>query len=592
MGISRDADGYLPIAGYGVLGDGRTTALVGVDGRIDWWAIPVLDSPPVCSALLDPDQGGHLRLAPVGPAESSQRYVEGTNVLETVHRTDTGTVRVVDALNTGSAGRLPWTELARRVEAVNGEVEMEWEFAPGDRLGGGRPWVSERGGLPIVEVEDQLMAIVTDRRDGITVDPHRASGRFTVRAGESALLAVVATDDEPLPLPDAEEISARIDRTVAAWRRWSDLLTVPEGEWADSVRRSALALKLLITEASGAIAAAATTSLPESIGGEKNWDYRFSWVRDSSFALDSLLQLGLSEEVHGAVSWLLDAIRNNGGHLEIFYTLGGERPGGCREMDLPGWRDSRPVRIGNTAEDQLQLGVYGDLMDTICRYCGEGHILDQRTARMIADLVDDCCDQWLREDSGIWELNDFRHYTISKIGSWVAVDRAVRLARSGQLPDRHLYRWEDTGRDIRRWVDEHCWSEKKRAYTFYAGTDDLDAAVLLAGRTGFDRSDRLSSTVDAVRAELGQGPLIWRYSGMPKEEGAFVACTFWVVDALARVGRGEEASALMREAVALTNPAGLLSEQIDGDTGEFLGNIPQALSHLALVNAAFTLSGR
>lgn len=591
MDIRRDDDGFLPIAGYGVLGDGRTAALVGVDGRVDWWPVPTIDSPPVCGALLDPGPGGHLSLAPVDPATSQQRYLEATNILETRHRTGSGEVRVVDSLNTGTAGRLPWTELARRVEGVDGRVDMEWSFVPGHRLHRGQPWVAVRGGVPVVHAEDQMFAVITDGAGEVHVDARSVRGRFTISAVQSALIAAVSSDQEPLPVPPAGEISARIDRTAEGWRRWSDMV-VTDGEFAEPVRRSALALKLLLRENRGAIAAAATTSLPESVGGPKNYDYRFSWVRDSSFALDSLIQLGLDEEVHGAVSWLLDAIRRSEGRLHIFYTLDGGRPETCTEVDVPGWRFSRPVRAGNTASGQLQLGVFGDLFDTIWRYLEKGHVLDQRTARMLADLADTCCDEWLKEDSGIWELDEVHHYTISKIGCWTALDRACRMAEAGQLDAGRLERWKPTAEEIHRWVGEHCWSETRRSYTFYAGTDQLDAAVLLAARTGFDRGPRLSSTIDAVRAELGRGPLVYRYSGMDKEEGAFVACSFWLVDALARVDRRGEALEVMREAVERTSPCGLLSEQIDPETGEFLGNIPQALSHLALINAAFTLARR
>lgn len=582
-------DGFSPIEGYAVLGDGRTAALVAADGRLDWWPVPDLDAPPICAALLDPDRGGHVLMAPDEPFEVARRYLEGTNVLEATYTTGSGEVRVTQALNSGSAGRLPWTELALRVEGTRGSVPMRWELVPGDRFGRANPWVHVRRGVPLAVVQDQTAAVVTERAGAVTVGAGRVEGRFVTEVGRRSIVGIVVSDDQPVFLPDARAVDERLDRSVASWERWSGLLAV-QCPWEGAVRRSALALKTLLAEDSGAIAAAATTSLPEGVGGEKNWDYRYAWVRDSSFTLDALINLGLHEEVHGAVTWILDALRRNGPDLHVFYTLGGELADGQRELDIPGYRHSRPVRAGNGAAGQVQLGTYGDLFDTVARYCAEGHVLDQATGLLLAGLADRCCDSWRQKDSGIWELDRLEHYTISKIGCWVALDRAARLAASGQLPGTRAGRWRAEADAVRQWVDTNCWSVSRRAYTFYPGTDDLDAAVLLAGRTGFDRGERLEATVEAVLDELGHGPLVYRYSGVEDEEGAFVACTFWSIEALALVGQVARARHLMDAAVALANDVGLLSEQIDPTSGAFLGNVPQGLSHLALVNAAFTLA--
>lgn len=578
----------MPIESYAALGDGRTVALLARDGSVDWWPLPALDSPPVLSRLVDPVGGGRLSLAPKSGYEVTRRYLAGTNVVESTYTTSTGMVKITAALNVGSAGRLPWTELAQRIEVVSGSVGLEWLFVPGDRFRGANPWVSDRDGVPVASIEDQTLAVILDGLPPAVLGPHRASGAAELPGGARALLAIVATDAEPLFLPSAAAVQSRLDSTIQFWRRWVGLLTY-EGPWGEAVGRSALALKTLLAEEVGAIAAAATTSLPERVGGNKNWDYRYSWVRDSSFALDAFIRLGLHEEVHGAVSWLLRAIRDNGADLHVLYTLGGRLAAGQTELEASGWRHSQPVRSGNSASGQLQLGTYGDLFDTVSRYCAEGHVLDAATGRILADLADRCCDQWTRRDSGIWELARAEHYTISKIGCWVALDRASRLAEMGQLPGLRLARWRSGAEEIRDWVNAHCWSEAKGAYTFFAGTEDLDAAVLLAGRTGFERGPRLASTIRAVAAELGRGPLLFRYSGMDREEGAFVACSFWMVDALVRVGQVDRARQLMGDTLALVNDVGLLSEQVDPDSGAFLGNMPQGLSHLALVNAAFTL---
>lgn len=586
----RRIDGFAPITEYAVLGDGRTVALLARDGSVDWWPIPTIDAPPLCASILDPERGGRLLLCPEAEATVERRYVEGTNVVETDYTTAGGSVRVTAALVIGTAGRLPWTELAFRVEALEGAVAMRWELVPGDRFRTASPWVRMAKGVPVIQVGDQMVAVIADGVGGVRTTIHTVGGNFTSAEGEPRrLLAVVASDDEPLFLPEPQQVQERIDRTIEGWRRWSSKVH-HAGRRHDDVLRSALALKTILAEESGAIAAAATTSLPERIGGSKNWDYRYSWVRDSSFTLDALIGLELHEEVQGAVSWLLDAIGRD--DLRIFYRLGGGVADAESDVDAPGYRGSRPVRSGNAASSQIQLGVFGDLFDTIRRYCAEGHVLDTGTSRRMAALADRCCDEWRRQDSGIWELDDLQHYTISKMGCWVALDRAVFLVDDGQLPPGHRDRWQAEADEIHAWVDEWCWSDAKGSYSFYAGTDELDAAALLAARTGFDRGERLAGTVAAVQAELAHGPLVYRYSGVQREEGAFVACSFWLVEALSHLGRNEEAEALMDEILGCANDVGLFSEQIDPATGALLGNTPQGLSHLALINAAHTLGGR
>ncbi|HWD24223.1 MAG TPA: glycoside hydrolase family 15 protein [Acidimicrobiales bacterium] len=581
-------DGYVDIGEYAVLGDGRTVALLASDGRIDWWPQPTLDAPPVLASVLDPERGGYFLLCPKGPFESKRRYLDGTNVLESIFIAEAGTARITGALNSGSAGRLPWTELALRVEGISGAVEMEWELVPGDRFGSVSPWVSLRDGTPFVMIGDQSIAVVVQGIPRATVTPAGTGGSFAIAGGERALIGLVATNRRPLFVPEGEAIDSRLDRSVESWRRWSALLD-NSGEWSEQVERSALALKTLLTEATGAIAAAATTSLPEAIGGGKNWDYRYAWIRDSSFVLDAFINLGLHEEVHGAMTWLLDAIHRNGRDLAVFYTLSGELDEQCSELDVRGYRDSRPVRAGNGAARQTQLGTYGDLFDAICRYVREGHFLDDATQGLLLALAGQCCDQWRGVDSGIWELEHQEHYTISKIGCWVALDRAIQLEEAGQLPGGNPERWRYEAGELRAFIESRCWSGEKQSYTFYADTDELDAAVLLAGRTGYERGPRLCSTIDAVMNELGVGPYLYRYSGAQKEEGAFVACTYWMVEALAYGGRLDEARRLMNDARVLANDVGILAEQADPLSARALGNVPQALSHLALINAVHTI---
>jgi GH15 family glucan-1,4-alpha-glucosidase len=589
MTTARRTDGYVPIEDYALLGDGRTVALVAGDGRVDWWPVPTLDSPPAVAAVLDPQDGGYLDLRPAADFTTTRRYLPGTNVLETTFRTETGSVRVTDALSVGAAGPLPWGELARRVEGVDGTVPMTWKVAPGTRFDTCQPWTETNDGTVSVHLADQHFAVLTFDVGEPTVTGEVVSGEFSSTPDSRGVLVVTTADAEPLFHPDRVDVDHHLDRSISRWQEWSQWVKY-DGPWSEAVTRSALTLKLLLFAPTGAIAAAPTTSLPERVGGDKNWDYRYMWVRDSSYTVDALMELGLHEEVQSAVSFLLSAIRRTTPDLHVFYTLNGEVPGANTELNSVGYRGSQPVRAGNAAATQTQLGTFGDLFDTMWHYTKNGHRLDPPTGRMLAELADRCCDLWRQPDAGIWELPEARHYTISKMGCWVALDRAVRLADTGATESGHAHRWRHERDRIHAWVDEHCWSPAKNSYTLHAGTDDLDAATLLAGRTGFDRGERLAGTVEAIRTELGDGPLIYRYTGMTDEEGAFVACSFWMVVALAHLGQIDQATALMEAAVALANDVGLLSEQMDPTERTMLGNHPQGLSHLALINAATTLA--
>jgi len=582
-------DGWAPIEQYGVLGNGRTVALVAGDGQIDWWPLPATDSPPVFAALLDPEHGGRLELRPAGPFTVTRNYVGDSNVLVTTFHTDDGTVRVTDALTVGRAGRLPWGELVRRIEGLDGVVAMQWAVHPGTRFGAAQPWTEQRHDTALVHCGDQHLALRCFDVGELIVEHRAVTGCFTTAQGSRGTFGISTSNDAPIYLPARTDMESRVDATVRDWHSWAESMTY-DGPWREQVRRSGLALKLLQFAHTGAIAAAATTSLPERIGGGKNWDYRYMWVRDASYTIDAFISLGLHEEVQGALTWLLHSVRQTTPGLNVFYTLSGQVPEGQRELDVPGYRESRPVRSGNGAESQTQLGTFGDLFDSVWRYLQAGHLLDPPTGRLLADLADRCCDRWLHTDAGIWELHTDRHYTVSKMGCWVALDRAVRLHQKGQVATDHAGRWAAERDTIQAWVNTYCWSVAKQSYTFYAGTDELDAATLLAGQTGFDRTKRLAGTIAAVQRELSRGPLVYRYTGMDAEEGAFLACTFWLVSALASLGQQQAAVDLMDQAVVLTNDLGLLSEQLDPQSGAMLGNVPQGLSHLALINAAFAIA--
>jgi GH15 family glucan-1,4-alpha-glucosidase len=585
----KRTDGFAPIGAYAAIGDGRTAALVAADGSVDFLSLPALHSPTTLAALLDPDRGGRFALEPEGSFESERRYVGRTNVLETTFQTADGAVRVTDALDLQAGGLLPWVELARRVEGVAGEVTLRWRVEPRFDWGRVEPRIVRRRGRPVADGADVQLGVHLWGAGESEIADGSIFGSFTVRPGERALLALCATHDQPLPFPERDDVERRIDETVGHWERWLAGWHY-DGPWQEQVARAALALKLLVYSPSGAIAAAPTTSLPERIGGDRNYDYRYAWVRDSAYTLDALMRLGLPEQVHDSFTFLLGATATTAPDLRPFYSLEGREAQRFEELPLRGYRDSRPVRYGNAAASQLQLGSWGDLLETADLYVDHGNALDNRTADLLRDCVDRLCVIWPDADSGIWELDDHRHWTSSKLSVWMALDRALKLVELGQIPGTHAPRWRDEREKTRSFVEKRCWSEELGAYAAHAADPKmLDAAVLRMVRMGWARvaPERVARTIDTIRERLGAGgPLLWRTSEHAGQEGAFLACSFWLVEALARTGRASEARELMDELVRLGNDVGLLSEEVDPESGELLGNFPQGLSHLALVNAA------
>ena len=588
-GAPRRIDGFAAIESYGVIGDGKSTALIADDGAIDWWAAPATDSTPVFAAILDPDEGGCFRLEPAVPYQASRRYLPGTNVLETTFATADGTVQVIDSINRAASGLLPWTELARDIRPVSGAVPMRWEVRAGTMFHQSRPW-ARLSSLPLLHAGSLLVAILAERTGEPRLGLGSFSGEFVACAGHDALLALIATDGSPIVVPSAADVRRRRDATARAWQAWS--CDVPSrGADRELVVRSALALKLLTYTPTGAMAAAATTSLPEQIGSDRNYDYRYCRIRDTSFVLDSFIQLGLCQEVQGTLAWMLGAISTTAPVIQPFYGLRGNVPADEEETELRlrGYRDSTPCRAGNQAVDQPQWGNYGDLLECVWLAVDRaGAHLDPDSADLLASLGNHVCDIWTEPDCGIWELDERRHNTFSKVGCWVTLDRLERLASRGQVSDRDLDRWQAEKAAIRSWINRHCWSAERGCYVGYAGSTDLDAAVLLLARTGFlpGEDQRFRDTVAAVRAELSHGPWLYRMTGSWSFEGAFVACSFWLVDALVRSGQGDEARKLWAEITAHASDLGLFAEEIDPASGAFLGNIPQGLSHLALINAA------
>ena len=573
---------------YAALGDGRSVALVAADGTIAWWCAPNLDSGALFDSLIDPQNGGRFRIAPASPFEVERRYRADSNVLETIFTTATGVVRMTESLNSTLAGRLPWSELARRLEAVSGVVPLAMRLTFATRAGTVAPSLQRNPNgcifhaAPVIGMFRCTPNVRITHEEGRTIE-----AQVTLASGACATFAILAGADEPLGVPDMQEIDERIDISDAAWRGWARGLRY-DGPHRDVVRRSALALKLLLFSPSGAIAAAATTSLPERIGGGKNYDYRYAWVRDAAYTVNAFLRLGVVPESKAAFTWLIQRIGESGSR--VCFTLAGGRTPRVVKSGYPGYRGSRPVVTGNAATTQRQHGVYGDIFETAWLFVAAGHVLDGKSAAILAALADECAARWRRRDSGMWELEERQHYTMSKISCWQALARAAALAEAGHIPAKHADRWARERDAIIAWVDEHCWSHDRCAYVFHPGSERLDASLALAARFGFPDRERLSSTLDAIRGELAHGPLVYRYCGAQAEEGAFLACTFWLVEAYATLGRREEAVALFDEALAaIDRGVGVLSEMIDVASRDFLGNIPQGLSHLALIHAACSL---
>lgn len=580
-----------PIADYGFLSDCASAALVDRDGSIDWWCVPRFDSPSVFGRLLDPD-AGHRTLRPVGDFRSDRTYLSDTLVLRTVFRTESGEVAVTDALalEPGARGhhlgmRSPHV-LLRQVEGLAGVVEMATELAP--RMEYGRTEPHLRAEADGVEARGGPVRLSCSGPVSWRCADGAARATFGISAGELLTLRLAYTPSfQP---PAAAGGGGGIEDTAAGWRSWIGQHTAYDGPFPDAVRRSSIVLQGLTYQPSGAVVAAATTSLPEQLGGTLNFDYRFAWLRDLSLTIRSLWIAACPDEPGRLFNWFATAAGRTGGELvQIMYGVEGERDLSEHELaHLAGYRDSHPVRVGNAAWEQKQLDVFGQVLDAAHVLRDSLGELDEPVRQMLVTLADRAADAWSQPDAGMWESRDAqRHYTSSKVMCWVALDRAIRMApRLGA--EAEVPRWEAVREEIRVAVVTEAWSEQAGGYGGAFGSDELDASVLVLPLVGFlpATDQRMWATIEAIEARLGAGGLVRRWSEDPS---GFLICTYWLVECLALGGRIERADALFRRATGHANDLGLLAEEGDPTTGAMLGNMPQAFSHVGLINAAWRL---
>jgi GH15 family glucan-1,4-alpha-glucosidase len=587
-------NGYAPIRDYAVIGDGRTAALVAKDGSIDWLCLPNFDSPSVFGRIVDTRRGGSFELRPEEPFEVDRAYRHDTNVLETTFRTASGSVRVTDAMLLTGDGLAPMREVARSVEGLAGRVPMCWHVEPRFDFGGKRPRIDRRAGAVFATAGGDALAISSWEAGDPQPSGDGIQGTFVTDAGTTALLDLASAHREPVVLPSRADVERRLEDTSRFWAEWAGRIDY-EGPWRDAVVRSALALRLCVFAPSGAVVAAPTTSLPEWIGGARNWDYRFAWLRDAAFTIDALLRLRCRREASAFFWWFMHATRMTMPRLRNLYRVDGRLEATERDLErLDGYMSSRPVRVGNGAAEQVQLDVYGSVLDSIWRYASNGGEIDRKTGKEIAEIADCVTELWRGEDSGIWEpRSPPLHYVHSKAMCWVALDRACKLAERGVIAD-HRQRWEPAAEEIRAFVEEHGYDADRGTYVRARGRDDLDGALLTLALFDYhDPADtRLHGTIAAIERELSDGPLVYRYrgaDGLDGREGYFLACSFWLVDALARTGRVADAKRNMEELLRHANDVGLYAEELAPD-GSFLGNFPQALVHLALIGAALCVT--
>jgi GH15 family glucan-1,4-alpha-glucosidase len=603
-----------PIADYALLSDRHTAALVSRNGSIDWLCAPRFDSPSVFARLLDAAAGCFSVRASDPDAEVSRRYLDATMVLETTFSTATGTLVLRDALATGTAddphqlGATAPRMLVRSLVCAAGEVEVDVEFAPRPEYGVVMPLMSAVDGGVLVRGGGDVLLLCCPTP--LEVADSGATGRLRLQAGERLNLGLLhRTTSEVLPQPvSSADLDAALQATVDGWRSWSQAHQNYEGPWQDLVRHSGRVLQALTYQPTWAVVAAPTTSLPEEIGGTRNWDYRYSWVRDASFTLEALWVAACPDEAEQFFDYLAvsSAGQLRGGEpLQIMFGIGGEHDLSERELrHLGGWRDSRPVRVGNGAWNQRQIDVYGELLGAAHRLAEQldpGHPHAATGREFLIGCADAAAQRWTEPDAGIWEVRGApQHFLYSKLMCWVALDRAIAMADKLRAGDK-VEGWRAVGDEIGEQIRTQGWSDAANSFTQAFGSDVLDASALMIPLVGFLPADdpRVLATIDTIAEQLTDSRgLVYRYltdadtnaDGLSGGEGTFLLCTFWLAQALSVSGQIDRARAVFERAISYRNDVGLLSEEVDQATGELLGNFPQAFSHIGLVNAAWAIA--
>jgi GH15 family glucan-1,4-alpha-glucosidase len=609
-------EGYPPIGDYGLIGDCRAAGLVSRDGSLDWLCFPRFDSPSIFGALLDAQSGGRFRIRPTGVFQTDRRYLPETNILETIFRTATGSLALRDLMPVASESEkrralIPDHQVLREVEGLEGEVELEVLYEPRPDYGRSRPRFEERGALGLwCEANGAALVLRSELELAPSSDGQAARGVASVRGGERKYLSFSYVEEAPDVVPPLGEVArARVERSARWWREWAGRCTY-NGPYRDAVVRSALVLKLMAYAPSGALVAAPTTSLPEQLGGVRNWDYRYCWLRDASFTLRALFALGYHEEAEAFLQWMLHATRLTWPELQVVYDVFGEANLPEEELaHLGGYAGSRPVRIGNDAHGQLQLDVYGEVIDAVSRFARlrvrpnrpnsvrQTARFDRDTVKLLDGLGHTVCKRWREPDEGIWEGRSGRfHHTHSKVLCWVALDRLIQMHEAGQLrvciddfrAEREAMRAE---------IEARGYNQRLASYTRTFDGDEMDASLLVLPLYGYldGQHPRMRSTCARIQEKLERDGLIYRYEartndGLPPGEGAFGICSFWWVECLARGGNPQGATRAFERLLSFGNDLGLFAEETDSQTGAALGNFPQAFTHIGLINAALTLA--
>jgi len=578
-----------PIEDYAIVGDTRTAALCSSDGSIDWMAVPRFDSKPIFSRLVD-DRGGCFSISPAEPHDTGRSYVGSSAVLETRWQSDEGRATLRDAMVIEATGDLrPRTLLVRRVRCETGRMPLRIVYSPVHGFDRRRPEVRYSGSTIVCSWDALAISLSSDR--DLDLEPGSALDHVLTEGDDLTFVFTVA-DREPLVFVTPARANELVEQTRCWWEEWCHSLELPDAT-AEAMLRSFITLRLLTYSPTAAPVAAPTTSLPERIGGSDNWDYRFAWPRDASIGLAAFLAAGRAEEAHAFMHWLLHATRMSRPRIDVLYDIYGRTPGQETVAEVSGYRGSRPVRIGNAAAAQHQLDVYGWVVDTTHLLAKEQGTLHEETWRAISAAADYVADHWREPDSGIWERRgEPKHYVHSKLMGWLALDRAIKLAELLGKRDDRAREWKSQSEELAREVRDRGFNQGLGSYVDTYDSDELDAALLLLPVLEFDppRSERVLGTISAVREQLSAGgPLLYRFSERVGKEGAFLPCSFWLVQALARVGEHDDARAVFDQLTGLANDVGLFAEELDPRTGKHLGNFPQAFTHATLLQAGSAL---